>query len=117
MYLDGDNSGEHRDSVVSETIGPERLNNVTLWAQATGNRVFLGEFGVGVDRTSLTALDNTMAYLQQHSDVWQGASYYGAGPWMTDYRNAAAVNGVMAPQTAILVRYINSHSHAKPARP
>ncbi len=109
MYLDADNSGEHRNSVVSRTIGPERLSNVTQWAQATGNRVFLGEFGVGSDETSLAALDNTMAYLQRHSDVWQGASYYGAGPWMTDYRNAAAVNGVMAPQTAVLVKYVRRH--------
>ena len=115
IYLDADNSGEHENSVVSKTIGPERLSNVTQWAQATGNRVFLGEFGVGTDQTSLTALDNTMAYLQQHSDVWQGASYYGAGPWMVDYRNAAAINGVMASQTAILAKYVDRH--AKPVHP
>lgn len=111
MYLDSDNSGTH-PSVVSTTIGPERLDNVTQWAQSVGARVFLGEFGVGTDATSLTALDNTMSYLQQHSDVWQGATYYGAGPWMGDYRNAGPDTNQpgMAPQTAMLVKYVPGHA-------
>ncbi len=111
MYLDANNSGEV-PGVASTTIGPERLDNVTQWAQSVGARVFLGEFGVGTDATSLTALDNTMAYLQQHSNVWQGGTYYGAGPWMSDYRNAGPDTNQpgMAPQTAILAKYVPSHA-------
>src|SRR6516225_11170386 len=46
------------------------------WAEATGNHLFLGEVGVTTDQTSLTALDGMLTYMQQHTDAWQGATYW-----------------------------------------
>ena len=54
QYLDADGSGTH-PGAVSATIGVERLTAITQWAEATGNRLFLGEVGVTTDQTSLTA--------------------------------------------------------------
>ena len=52
QYLDSDGSGTH-SNVVSATVGAERLQAVTQWAEDTGNRLFLGEFGVANDQTSV----------------------------------------------------------------
>ena len=49
QYLDADGSGTH-PGVVSATIGVERLTAITQWAEATGNRLFLGEVGVTTDQ-------------------------------------------------------------------
>ena len=45
QYLDADGSGSDT-SVVSPTIGVDRLTAVTQWAQANGMHLFLGEFGI-----------------------------------------------------------------------
>ncbi len=113
QYLDTDNSGTH-DTVVSPTIGPERLADATAWAKAAGHRLVLGEFGAASDPASLTALGNMLAYLQQHSDVWQGAIYFAGGPWMGTYMfntdpvsgtNSDPAHGVPRAQATLLSRY------------
>jgi len=113
QYLDSDNSGTH-NTVVSATIGPERLANATAWAKLTGHRLILGEFGAASDPASLTALDNMLAYLQQHSDVWQGAIYFAGGPWMGTYMfntdpvsgtNSDPAHGAPTPQAILLSHY------------
>jgi len=113
QYLDTDNSGTH-NTVVSPTIGPERLADATAWAKSTGNRLVLGEFGAASDPASLTALDKMLAYLQQHSDVWQGAIYFAGGPWMATYMfntdpvngtNSDPAHGTPTPQATLLSRY------------
>src|SRR5262249_49428930 len=81
QYLDADGSGTH-PGAVSATIGVERLTAVTQWAEATGNHLFLGEVGVTTDQTSLTALDGMLTYMQQHTDAWQGATYWAGGAFM-----------------------------------
>ncbi len=83
QYLDSDSSGTHAN-VVSASIGVERLTAITQWAEATNNRLFLGEFGVAQDATSLAALANMVAYMRAHP-VWEGATYWAAGPWWGDY--------------------------------
>ena len=83
QYLDFDGSGTH-DSVVSPTIGSSRLAAVTQWAQSTGNKLFLGEFGVGQDATSVSAMNDMLGFMKQHSDVWQGAADWLGGPWVGD---------------------------------
>ena len=77
QYLDADGSGRH-PGVVSATIGVERVTAITEWAKATENHLFLGEVGVSTDQTSLTALDNMLTYIQQHTNVWQGVTYWRA---------------------------------------
>jgi len=71
----------HDSSVVSPTIGVERLTAVTQWAQATGSRLFLAEFGSGSDVARLTATQNMLNYMSQNTNVWQGATAWGGGPW------------------------------------
>lgn len=85
QYLDSDGSGTHA-SVVSSTIGAERLSAVTDWARTAGVRLYLGEVGVASDSASLAALDNSLAFLKLNQDVWQGVTYWAAGEsWQGNY--------------------------------
>jgi endoglucanase len=110
QYLDSDSSGTHQN-VVSPTVGVDRLKEVTQWAESTGNRLFLGEFGVSQDATSLAALDGMLAYMDQHA-VWQGATYWAAGPWWGDYMFSIEPTGLGSgsvtdkPQMDVLEKYV-----------
>lgn len=113
-YLDSDASGTH-PNVVSTTIGVDRLKAVTAWAEQKGARLFLGEFGVSQDATSLTAMNNMLSFMSQHSDVWQGASYWGAGPWWGNYMYSIEPSqGVDKPQMTILEAYAPTPSPSQP---
>ena len=105
QYLDSDGSGTHQN-VVSSTIGSQRLAAITTWAESTGHRLFLGEFGVSSDTTSLSALGNMLSYMSQHADVWQGGTYWAAGPWWGNYMySAEPSNGVDTGQMMVLEAY------------
>ena len=107
QYLDADGSGV-QFSVVSETVGVERLVAATAWAERTGSRLFLSEFGVATDQTSLAALENMLRYMEQHADVWQGATYWAAGAWWGDYPFAVEpIAGVDRPQMGVLERHVS----------
>ena len=69
--LDADASGTSATIADSDVdIGVERLQAVTQWAQQIGNKLFLGEVGVGPDVTSTTALANILSYMQQNAGAW-----------------------------------------------
>ncbi|PWC26597.1 cellulase family glycosylhydrolase [Teichococcus aestuarii] len=111
QYLDSDNSGSHYGPVASANIGVERIIDVTTWAEATGNKLFLGEFGVGSDAVSLAALDNMLGFMRQHGDVWQGGTYWAAGDWWGDYAFSVQPSGTSdKPQMAILDKYVSPQS-------
>jgi endoglucanase len=117
QYLDSDGSGTH-PGAVSATIGVERLTAITQWAEATGNHLFLGEVGVTTDQTSLTALDGMLTYMQQHTDAWQGATYWAGGPWWGNYMfSIEPQNGVDKPQMAILVQHLALATGPNPPPP
>jgi endoglucanase len=108
QYLDSDSSGTH-PGVVSPTIGVERLTAITQWAEANHQRLFLGEIGVDTDPTSLQALDNTLVYIKQHTDVWSGVTYWAGGPWWGDYMfSIEPQNGVDKPQMGILLQHLSA---------
>jgi endoglucanase len=108
QYLDADGSGKHA-GVVSADIGVERLTAITQWAEATSHRLFLGEVGVATDQTSLTALDRMLSYMQQHTDVWQGVTYWAGGPWWGDYMfSIEPQNGIDKPQMGVLLQHLTS---------
>jgi Cellulase (glycosyl hydrolase family 5) len=108
QYLDSDSSGTH-PGVVSSTIGVERLTAITQWAEANHQRLFLGEIGVDTDPTSLQALDNTLVYIKQHTDVWSGVTYWAGGPWWGDYMfSIEPQNGVDKPQMGILLQHLSA---------
>ena len=101
-YFDSDGSGTS-SSVVSPTIGVDRLTDVTNWAKTNGVKLFLGEFGAASDPASLTTLTNTLAFVQQNNDVWQGGTYWAGGAWWGSYPfSVEPANGVDKPQMAVL---------------
>jgi endoglucanase len=106
QYLDSDGSGTHPD-VVSSTIGAERLKPATEWAEATGNKLFLGEFGVASDSASLNSADAMLTYMQQHQNAWQGATYWAGGPWWGNYMfSIEPTNGIDKPQMSVLTDHL-----------
>jgi endoglucanase len=106
QYLDADGSGTS-SSVVSTEIGVERLTAITQWAEATGNKLFLGEFGVASDPTSLSALNNMLAYMGEHTDVWEGGTYWAAGAWWGSYMySVEPADGVDKPQMGVLEQFV-----------
>jgi len=105
QYLDSDGSGTHQN-VVSSTIGSQRLADITTWAENTGHSLFLGEFGTASDATSLSALGDMLSTMSQHADVWQGGTYWAAGPWWGNYMySAEPSNGVDTGQMKVLEQY------------
>jgi endoglucanase len=85
------------------TLGVSDLTAVTQWAAATGSKLFLGEFGAGTDAASLTAMKNMLTYMGQNTNVWQGLTEWGGGPWWGNYGFATdPVNGVTQPQIDLL---------------
>ena len=110
MYVDAGSGGAQPDTV-SPTIGVERIADATKWAEATGNRLFLGEFGVSGDSAGLAALSNTLTYMDQHSDAWQGAAYWAAGPawgsmFMSIEPSGGPGNYTDKPQMGILTQHL-----------
>ena len=116
QYLDQDGTGTHK-SVVSATIGVERITEITQWAEATGNHLFLGEVGVyadpggGAHQISLEALGNMLTYIQSHTNVWEGVTYWAGGPWWpSDYIfliEPQPLNpNVVTPQLTVLLQHL-----------
>ncbi len=103
QYNDADQSGASTVPA-SPTIGAERLAAVTAWAEATGQRLFLGEFGAGPDAASLQAMTNQLAFMQAHARVWQGGTAWAGGPWWPPGNPWALdnVGGVPVAQVRVL---------------
>jgi endoglucanase len=85
QYLDSDGSGT-KTTIVSATVGMERLTNFTAWLRINNLKGFLGEFGVpgaaiGGSNPGGPALTNMLSYIQTNSDVWVGWTYWAGGPW------------------------------------
>ena len=106
QYLDSDFSGTHA-SCVSTTIGSESLAAFTQWLKQNQRRGFLGEFAAANNATCMTALDDMLAYIDKHRDVWVGWTWWSAGPWWGNYMfSIEPANGQDAPQTATLVKHL-----------
>ena len=84
QYLDSDYSGTH-DTCQSADIGVATLREFTSWLRDNHKQAFLGEFGVPVEATCLTALRAMLAFVRDNADVWLGWTYWTAGPWMVSY--------------------------------
>jgi len=101
-------SGGSAPEAASPTIGVERITEVTKWAEATGNKLFLGEFGASQQATSLAAMGNMLGYMDQHTDVWQGGTYWAAGPWWgADMYSIEPSGGVDKPQMGVLSQHLS----------
>lgn len=107
QYLDTDSSGT-TGNCVSTTIGAQRLQVFTDWLRANGKRGLLGEFAAANNETCRIALAGMLAYMQTHSDVWVGWSYWLAGAWSSnDAFSIQPVSGVDKPQMQLLTPYLN----------
>jgi len=88
QYLDSDSSGTSA-TIVSSTIGAERLMAFTEWCRSNNRRGFLGEFAVANSTIGAgigdEAISNMLAYVEQNADVWLGWTWWAAGPWWGNY--------------------------------
>ncbi|KUI71931.1 Endoglucanase gh5-1 [Cytospora mali] len=84
QYLDSDGSGTSSDCV-STTIGVDRVTSATSWLRTNGKLGIIGEFAGGANSQCLTAVTGMLDYMQENSDVWLGALWWGGGPWWGTY--------------------------------
>ena len=114
QYFDSDFTGS---SAVCQSagVGIETLTPVTEWARQHGQRLFLGEFGVGANETCLEALDRTLRFLTQNRNVWLGWSYWAGGEWWpADYfTNIQPSDGRDRPQLSVLQKYLRTDSSSR----
>jgi endoglucanase len=103
QYLDGDSSGTSPACPVSHAA-IDALRGVTDWLQETGNKGFLGEFGVSERPECLAEMDGMLRFMAEHDDVWLGWTYWAAGAWWPkDYMfSIEPIPGVERPQLQIL---------------
>ncbi|TPX58187.1 hypothetical protein PhCBS80983_g03314 [Powellomyces hirtus] len=107
QYLDSDFSGTH-DTCQSASIGVESLVAATEWARKLGKKILLGEIGGGDNALCYAALENTMKYMMENSDVWAGYAWWAAGPWWGNYMFSVEPNADSSPKpqwTKFLQRY------------
>jgi endoglucanase len=106
QYLDTDSSGT-TSTVVSATIGRERLVDFTNWLHANNKRGFLGEFAVPNSRIGSNAnqigdeaIDNMLDYIEENDDVWLGWTWWAAGPKWGNYLFTAEPTNLGLPNQA-----------------
>ena len=118
QYLDSDSSGTSTN-IVNANIGVTRLTAFTTWLRANNKRGFLGEFAAANSTIGGTptligdeALTNMLSYIAANSDVWEGWTWWAAGPWWGNYMftleptNLGAANQADQAATAILRSFI-----------
>lgn len=104
QYADPHYAGT-RETCVPAANFTRMFANITRWAKANNQRLFLGEFGIPANPACLEALDAMLAQMKDET-VWRGWTYWAAGSWLGRYPlNASPQNGRDAPQTGILKRY------------
>lgn len=84
QYLDSDSSGTS-ETCVSPTIGAERVTSATAWLRSNGKLGIIGEFAGGDNSDCVSAITGMLEYMDENSDVWLGAIWWGGGPWWGDY--------------------------------
>lgn len=106
QYFDGNSSGT-ASTCVSDDIGVQRLEAVTKWLRRTGHKGLLGEFGASTDRTCLNALKNTLMYMKENQDVWQGWTYWAAAKWFGNYMfNIYPPDAARSPQLSVIQDFL-----------
>ncbi|WP_428305171.1 cellulase family glycosylhydrolase [Lacipirellula sp.] len=117
QYLDSDSSGTS-DTIVSPTIGAQRLAGFTQWLKTNNRRGFLGEFaaanatfGTAAGQIGDEAITNMLQHVADNDDVWLGWTWWAAGPWWQEYRftleptNLNSGNPVDRPAMATLAPF------------
>lgn len=107
-YFDDDGSGSYKNNdCLSETVGSEKLANVTTWAKANKKRVLVGEFGVINTPICQKAVTNFINYVSANPDVYVGWLWWSAGtPWGSYRLSLNPVNGVDEPRMTWLLPFL-----------
>ena len=118
QYLDPDSSGTS-PTVVSPTIGSQRLFNFTDWLRDFGYKGFLGEFAVAAQTIGTSsgqigdeAIENMLDFVESNDDVWLGWSWWAGGPWWGTYmftlepQQLGQPGETDRPQLAVLEPYL-----------
>ncbi|KAG6003090.1 hypothetical protein E4U21_002393 [Claviceps maximensis] len=85
QYFDTDGSGGSTECV-SSTAGAERVASATKWLRDNNKVGVIGEFAGGANAQCKAAVESMLDHLEDNSDVWLGALWWGAGPWWSGYR-------------------------------
>lgn len=106
QYFNSDFTGTSGDCQNAD-IGIATLTPFTQWARKHHQRGFLGEIGVGAGSTCLDALDRTLRFMSENSDVWIGWTYWAGGAWWPQdyYTNLQPLGGKDRPQMTILEKH------------
>ena len=114
QYVDGDSSGTQK-SIVSPTIGAERLKSFVKWCRQNHMHAVLGEFGVPVVPTGEETLHNMLQSMEQDRDVWLGWTWWAAGSRWGDYLFSIEPrpDGSERPQMAWLRPHLNGTTTPK----
>ena len=103
QYLDNDSSGTS-STIVSATIGQERLVAITNWLRDNNQKAFLGEFAVANSTIGAGIGDEAMAnmlnYMDDNDDVWLGWTWWAGGPWWNNYRFTVEPTNLGQPNEA-----------------
>ncbi|KAF2010296.1 glycoside hydrolase family 5 protein [Aaosphaeria arxii CBS 175.79] len=81
LYFDNDTSGTHEECTLA---APNNLIPVTNWLAENNYTAFLSEFGAGSTPTCSETLNNTINWMEDHSQ-FIGWTYWAAGPLWGDY--------------------------------
>jgi endoglucanase len=107
QYLDSNSSGTSA-TCTSPTIGRERLADFTAWLRTNGYRALLGELASGANATCDQAMTDMLTYLAANADVWQGWTWWAAGPWWGPYMFSLEPDGAVdKPQMATLTPFLH----------
>jgi endoglucanase len=109
-YFDNNLSGTYDQSYDGEgaypMIGVDRVREFVEWLQETGNKGFIGEYGVpGNDARWNVVLDNFLAYLDANG---VSGTYWAGGPWWGSYPLSCEPTSnytVDKPQMSVLEDY------------
>jgi endoglucanase len=115
QYFDADGSGT-KTTVVSATIGSERLKGFVAWARAHKMRAVLGEFGTAAsgNPNNEKAVEDMLSSMDQNRDVWLGWTWWAAGPHWDEYMyTMEPKNGVDRPQMAWIAPHLHGATMPK----
>lgn len=80
LYFDRDAGGGALD-VGSDTVGVERLRDVTAWARLKNVELWIAETGLSASSAHASAaFANTMAFVKANQDVFGGVLWWAQGP-------------------------------------
>ncbi len=88
LYFDQYQGGGGTD-VVSSNVGVDRCRDVTTWARSRGIKLFLAEVGLAASNSlAKSAWANLHTFLLVNKDVWDGFTFWAAGPvaWWSGYQ-------------------------------